>query len=641
MIVPMTRVEVVCLRTAFADVIAQVQQLGLVHIDTVPKVVYDAPGFLNPVRLTLEQEVDLDELRMMEKTLNELMPLLPTRFDAPEITKAISQLSEKGRSAWPGLLHTWSRRLRSLVRRKMNLQDNISVLKEFNRLLCAVAPQIDARQVRIDKGVRLLVLKGKAAHALSALHTALDEDFLGQYQLVHHQIERGALVGLLTYPGNLHDAIGETLQKAGVVPVDAPDYRLTGQTMEEAFLYIRELINRLQNELALVEKELQAFIQHTGPSIKTLKTEVTDQLAKYKITGELAGSHMIGVLHGWIPKNQIIEFSQKLCQQFPDAVVNELPAEDYEAQRIPTLLHNHKFLRPFELLLQLYSPPTYGTIDPSIWVGVSFVMFYGFMMADVVYGAALFLLSWWVWRKWGKLYPVACSIAALGCYMGFSTTIFGLLFGEYLGDLGSYFFGIQPIWVHRISGAMTLMYTSIIVGFLHIATSLLIGIWQAAAHHEKKHLLERLGMFCGLLAIGLFVLSAMGIGPFASQAMRYLPIAPAVFCVILLVWALGVMALLQMIEVISLATNVMSYTRLMALGMASTAIADVGNHFAEAASNPFVGVSFDFMFHVLNIALGLFSPTLHALRLNYVESLPKFYDPKGTSYKPFRKEILW
>jgi V/A-type H+-transporting ATPase subunit I len=146
-------------------------------------------------------------------------------------------------------------------------------------------------------------------------------------------------------------------------------------------------------------------------------------------------------------------------------------------------------------------------------------------------------------------------------------------------------------------------------------------------------------MLLGLFAAAIGILGYGGIWLFTTAPMHIVALAFAISCVGMLIWSVGAMAPLQMIEVVSLLSNIMSYSRLMAVGISSMVLADVGNKLAFESPNIFVGLLIGFMFQALNIALSLFSPTLHSLRLNYVESFTKFYEPKGMSYKPFRKEL--
>ncbi len=124
-----------------------------------------------------------------------------------------------------------------------------------------------------------------------------------------------------------------------------------------------------------------------------------------------------------------------------------------------------------------------------------------------------------------------------------------------------------------------------------------------------------------------------------------LVVAVALFtaCLFFLVRAMGGMFAMGVMEIIGLTSNILSYGRLMALGLASVVLADLANMvlgmpgvWGIVAGIPLAG-----LIHLLNIGIGVFSPTIHSLRLNYVEFLPKFYEPEGRNYNPFRKELSW
>ena len=166
--------------------------------------------------------------------------------------------------------------------------------------------------------------------------------------------------------------------------------------------------------------------------------------------------------------------------------------------------------------------------------------------------------------------------------------------------------------------------------------SLAIGFWTNWKHHHVAHALEKLALLIGLLSLGLVALNFLGV--LSAAFFMYLGIAGLAVCFVILIYALGAMGLVTFLEVISLSGNVLSYCRLMALGLAGVIIADLAN--ALGASNIWF-VPLAALIHVANIGLSIFSPTLHSLRLNYVEFLPKFYHPEGRSYKPFKKEATW
>lgn len=113
-----------------------------------------------------------------------------------------------------------------------------------------------------------------------------------------------------------------------------------------------------------------------------------------------------------------------------------------------------------------------------------------------------------------------------------------------------------------------------------------------------------------------------------------------IVAVVLIFKGMGAMGLVGVLEIVTLVGNVLSYSRLMALGIASIVLADLAND-VGAEMHPLLGIPFALVVHGVNIVIGMASPTIHSLRLNYVEFLPKFYSPEGRKYEPFRKEASW
>jgi V/A-type H+-transporting ATPase subunit I len=216
--------------------------------------------------------------------------------------------------------------------------------------------------------------------------------------------------------------------------------------------------------------------------------------------------------------------------------------------------------------------------------------------------------------------------------------MFGILFGEFFGTLGEYL-GMQPLWFDRASPEHVagLLLMTLVVGAMHVTLGLVLGVWEALKDRSRSHLLERGGMLLGL--ISLFLLVGV-LANFLPGELRTPAWVGVLIGIVLVGASLGWLGIIMgPIEFIGLIGNVLSYLRIAAIGLASVYLAKVANDVAGLVGNLLVGVIIALLIHALNLVLGAFSPTIHSLRLHYVEFFRKFYEGGGRPYDPFRSGI--
>jgi V/A-type H+-transporting ATPase subunit I len=262
-------------------------------------------------------------------------------------------------------------------------------------------------------------------------------------------------------------------------------------------------------------------------------------------------------------------------------------------------------------------------------------MFFGMILGDVGYGALILLLCLWLMRKMksGIAHDVL-TVLAMGA--GWSI-LFGFLYGEAFGTLGEHL-GMHAIWFERASpeNVAGLLVMTIVVGAIHVTLGLILGVWEAIRSRSRNHLLERGGMLVGL--IGLFFVVGV-LTDFLPQGLMTPAIVVMIIGIVFLGASLGWLGILMgPIEFISLIGNILSYLRIAAIGLASVYLAKVANDMAGMVGNLIVGIILAVLIHALNLVMGAFSPTIHSLRLHYVEFFRKFYESGGRPYQPFRSQ---
>jgi V/A-type H+-transporting ATPase subunit I len=347
---------------------------------------------------------------------------------------------------------------------------------------------------------------------------------------------------------------------------------------------------------------------------------------------------MTFVVAGWVPAAEFDKVRSALQEAVGEAILcRQLPTSPATQKWAPVLLHNPAPARPFESLVGLLALPRYGHIDPTRLMAFFLPIFFGMMLGDVGYGALLLAISLWLLRRYKA--SVARDILIILAMGSGWAIIFGFLYGEMFGALGEEL-GLQPLWFDRASAENVagLMLMTIVIGAVHVTLGLVLGVWEGIKDRSRSHLLERGGMLVGLIALFLIVGVMADVLPVGLMTPS---IAGLIIGIVLLGASMGWLGILMgPIEFIGLIGNVLSYLRIAAIGLASVYLARVANDVAGIAGNIIVGIILAVLIHSLNLVLGAFSPSIHSLRLHYVEFFRKFYEGGGRPYKPYKSRFI-
>ncbi len=634
----MARVELVCLSSVRSELVKSLHAKGLLHMQEVPLENEEVPDFLSRVQLEGEDHDELVRLEDLDRILNEVCPLLTQTPNDSSLRAAFDSITAMSDDEVTEKVSAWGETLRSLTRERAELQDNIDVLSNYQAILENVAPALGGENVTLGKGTRALVLTGNVKEAVERLESRFQEEIGSECKFHKNFVSRKRLVGLISFPESKDDEIGRILNQEGITPVDMRDESLQGASIGEVITRIQKTIEGHRKTLLDLEGKTNAASAQSGAQLVAAKTIVADALARLRIQGNFASSKMVTVVHAWTPQDVYGDLERAIEAEFPgQAEVTQISQDEVPHEAVPTLLRNHKFFRPFELVLSLFQPPTYGTIDPTAMVAVSFILFYGFILGDIAYGLVLLGLAFWIGIKWGHI-EVIRSVSTIGKYMGYCSIAFGFAFGEFLGGVGEEYFGLHYVWFHRSHETMRLMVYAIYIGIVHVIIALVLGVREALRHNHMAHAYEKGGMLMGLVALIMFCFGYMEVAPFTATPFYFVEGILFVVGWGLIFKGMGGMGVMGIMEILSLGGNVLSYARLMALGVVAINIADIANGL-PGGLGLLIGIPFAFAVHAFNIALSIISPTIHSLRLNVVEFLPKFYEPAGKGFNPFKKEI--
>ena len=386
---------------------------------------------------------------------------------------------------------------------------------------------------------------------------------------------------------------------------------------------------------------MQKFFTTKASLLLALKAVCDDRLSRLNAVSNFAQTDYAFIIQGWVPTLRLKTLSTRIrpVSQNP-IVIHQLHSRE-TVNTPPVRLSNAGPVRPFEQLLALFPLPRYGTIDPTSFVAAFFPPMFGLMLADIGYGlllaaGALFLRFR---RRSGKL---ARALGAVMAWCAFYTIIFGFVFGELFGTFGHHL-GLRPIWKRFVldgpdkAGALLgYLLLAVAVGVAHTLCGLVLGIFNARRTGEKGKALGCLARIVGL--VGLFFLVAR-LASLLPPAFSTVGIGALLAFFVLMVVSMinhPLHGMILPLELLSTVGNVLSYARIMAIGMASAVLAMLANRLGGAIGNVVLAALVVILFHTLNLVLGIVDPTIQGLRLQYVEFFSKFYSTGGRVYSPFR-----
>jgi V/A-type H+-transporting ATPase subunit I len=615
-IVVMSKVEVLGPRRLLEEALGFLQQQGVLQLRGLPDELVAARGggaLLRRVPLSSEQTALLARLEEVERRAGELLAALGNGRADRSPAEPLADLAQ---------LDAIERELQGLGARRAGLEKERDVVARYGRLMTALAP-MRAGIPGVATPHTFGVVVKREGDVLDLLAEEIARLTHGAFDLQSAPIDEQHIGVLLSVPESLAREASAFLFEHGVEEVKLPS-EYAGRPLAETLALLARREREIPGELATLDRDSLTFsARWSGPLRATLQASRT-RIARLRAETQCGETDHAFIVTGWVPRERLGPLANAAEDSFQGAVaIVETPIA--AGDEVPVVLRNRPALKPFELLLALVGLPRYGSIDPTPYLAVTFPLFFGLILGDAGFGAlgiALALLARRHWR--GKALADAAAIA-LACAI--SAVLFGVLFGEAFGGLGEHA-GMRPILFDRRSAFQALLGLAMTFGALHVALGMALGIFDAIG---RRHVREAIGRGARLLMLASACVCALAVasGPRAALLAGLSALGASL---IVAVAADGPMALLEL--VLSLG-NVLSYARLMALGLASVLLAEVANGLAATLKPAAIGVALAIVLHAANFALALVSPTIAALRLQYVEFFEKFYEGGGAPYRPF------
>ncbi|MBQ7220387.1 MAG: V-type ATP synthase subunit I [Synergistaceae bacterium] len=451
------------------------------------------------------------------------------------------------------------------------------------------------------------------------------------------------------YARSAESEIREVCAKQGLSIVEVPA-SLKG-TPEDELEKVKSSLIELEAREADLAKKIADLAQECVPTVQKLSDYYNSLSARYNGTAKSDSTECTMLTKFWIPADKAESLRQAVEAIGTDVDLSYSdPAPEDEP---PSLLNNGDTVRPFNILTELYSSPTYRGIDPTPLLAPFFWVFFGMCLGDAGYALVVFGTILYVFRKYRKIAPGVKDFIRLFLFCSVSTFIYGVISGSFFGNfIDSFLPPLIPLknslmLVDPMTNPMQVLGISLLLGVIHLMFGLLIAAYDKLRHGE---FIDAIGNDISwfLLIVGL-CLYGVGLGGMLPPHFVQVGGGMAGLGAVIIFLYAGkgepnifkkvINGFLALYGSTSYLGDILSYSRLLALGFGSAVIGMVINLLGGLAADiPYVGwlvaVVVIIGGHIFSIAINILGSFVHPLRLQYVEFFGKFYSGGGEPFTP-------
>lgn len=446
----------------------------------------------------------------------------------------------------------------------------------------------------------------------------------------------------------MKDAAGEVQKSLRSADFESVSFEGLSGTAAELIAESQSKLQQLYTELDRYRAEAKT-LAHDYIKLEILHDHYANQLERDKTENDSPATERTVILEGWVRTKNHKKLEQ-IVGSFNAASVSQIvPAEDEE---IPVEIENRKIIRPFEVVTRLYGMPKHYNLDPTVFLAPFFAIFFGMCIADAGYGLLMLaLLAFFIVKMQGDkklLYMLAlCAVAVV---------VIGALTGGWFGDgVQKFIPALGPVrekmmWFDPFKNPMLFFGLAVGLGYFQLITGLVIAFFHNII--KKDFVAAVCDQLTWIVMLNSLVLLGAAKGGFIpanlGRIFGFTAIIPAVMIFLFSHREGGIGARLGMgfyniFSSVFYLGDVLSYLRLMALGMVGAGLAMAINVIAQISGNiPYIGIIVTIVIlvfgHIFNLLLAILSAFVHTLRLQYVEFFPKFLVGGGKEFKPLTKQ---
>ena len=571
-----------------------------------------------------------------------ISPDLPVQKEVEKLdTEAFIAKAEDTLSQVEAKTSVIEQKLSALDAETSELQSNKSLANRLSNFDMNLADLKDSKYTSTTVG---RIDAGSASEIKNELSKLTDEL---EIFTVPADDKEGEIIVVVTLK-ELSDEVYSTLRKFDFEKIEIGDVEGTPQ---QIISNADARLLTIESERASIKTELKAVAERWDDDILALKEQLENEKDKNEILSSFVQTKDAYVLEAWVPVKDT-EKVEQLVEKSSDGhcAFETIEVEGTDDENVPVLQQNGWYAKPFEYLVDMYSPVRYNAMDPTIFVAITFPFFFGFCLTDAAYGLLVALIGVILLRGMGKIKESMKSFGWILIWSGLWAVVLGLITNGCIGDFPERLLGMRLPTIYGPVEAFvhpdTILIIAIAVGLLYTNIGFILGAINNLRYGNVKEAIgSQLCWFVFeagiiLLVSGLNLTAKFGIPlPATGLIGTVLGAILIVATIGMLIWANGAYGVM---DIFGFLGDVLSYARLLALCLATGGIAMTVNILTGLVNDmvPFIGILLAiliFIFgHIANFLFQVLGAFINALRLNYVEFFSQFFMEGKGKFEAFK-----